>query len=71
MRVRDGLIVEIHEYALLQQTPGRRQTGPHRPGANRIGLSPRAMGFLLRDLHSYFDQEQAFLQPGLSPILFR
>lgn len=66
VRVRDGLIVEIHEYAVLQQAPDRRPADPARTEANRIGLSPRAMGFLLRDLHSYFDQEQAFLQPGLS-----
>ncbi|WP_291008456.1 nuclear transport factor 2 family protein [Hydrogenophaga sp.] len=66
VRVSDGQIVEIHEYAVLQHTSAGRQNNPHRHEASRIGLSPRAMGFLLRDLQTYFDQGQAFLQPGLS-----
>lgn len=66
VRVRDGRIVEIHEYAILQQASPHRETTPGRSEATRIGLSPRAMGFLLRDLQTYFDKEKAFLQPGLS-----
>lgn len=66
VRVNGGLIVEIHEYAVLQRTSLQLDSNPERPDASRIGLSPRAMGFLLRDLQSYFDKEQAFLKPGLS-----
>ncbi len=66
VRVRDGFIVEIHEYAVLQQRPHKGTDREARDDASRIGLSPRAMGFLLRDLQTWFDDHQAFLQPGLS-----
>lgn len=66
VRVQDGLIVAIHEYAILQQRSPERRPRTGRSEAGRIGLSPRAMGFLLRDLQAYFDQGQAYLQPGLS-----
>lgn len=66
VRVLGGQIVEIHEYAILQRATPRHPTAPGRTEASRIGLSPRAMGFLLRDLQTYFDQETSLLQPGLS-----
>ncbi|TNF61663.1 MAG: helix-turn-helix domain-containing protein [Burkholderiales bacterium] len=66
VRVQDGLIIEIHEYAILQQAACGQPANPDRDEARRIGLSPRAMGFLLRDLQAYFDLGQAYLQPGLS-----
>ncbi len=66
VRVQDGLIVEIHEYAVLQQRSPTGKAHTERDEASRIGLSPRAMGFLLRDLQTWFDTSQAFLQPGLS-----
>ncbi len=65
VRVQDGLIVEIQEYAVLQQRAQEGTTAGVRDEASRIGLSPRAMGFLLRDLQTWFDDSQAFLQPGL------
>lgn len=66
VRVQDGRIIEIHEYAVLQQRSPDGTTTGVRDEASRIGLSPRAMGFLLRDLQTWFDHSQAFLQPGLS-----
>lgn len=65
VRVEDGLIAEIHEYAVLQPRAHEGSTAGVRDEASRIGLSPRAMGFLLRDLQTWFDTSQAFLQPGL------
>lgn len=66
VRVQDGRIIEIHEYAVLQQRSSDGTPASMRDEASRIGLSPRAIGFLLRDLQTWFDSSQAFLQPGLS-----
>lgn len=65
VRVQDGLIAEIHEYALLQPRAHEASATGGRHEASRIGLSPRAMGFLLRHLQTWFDHSEAFLQPGL------
>jgi len=83
VRVQDGLIVEIHEYALpMAPRPPSRQSTTTQTGqdaktdttadatpshaASKIGLSPRALGFLLNDLAEYFMHGQAYLQAGLS-----
>ncbi len=63
VRVEDGLIVEINEYALVQSPGGTAR--PHN-AARKIGLGPRALGYLLNDLALYFEQQQPYLDPGLS-----
>ena len=64
VRVSAGLIIEINEYALPLQQPGQTSRKP--AAAKKIGLSPRALGYLLKDLASYFEQQQPYLEPGLS-----
>lgn len=64
VRVAGDMIIEINEYALpLQHSPlpSRRA-----PAAQKIGLSPRALGYLLNDLAIYFEQQRPYLEPGLS-----
>lgn len=63
VRVADGLIVEINEYALVQQPAGSAKA---QNAARKIGLGPRALGYLLNDLALYFQQQQPYLDPGLS-----
>jgi AraC-like DNA-binding protein len=64
VRVADGQIIEINEYALPLQQPGQPQR--KHAAASKIGLSPRALGYLLKDLAIYFEQQQPYLEPGLS-----
>jgi len=64
VRVIDGQIIEINEYALPMQQPGQTQRKP--AAAKKIGLSPRALGYLLKDLTLYFEQQQPYLQTDLS-----
>lgn len=64
VRVADGKIIEINEYALPLQQPG--QPPRKHAAASKIGLSPRALGYLLKDLSIYFEQQQPYLEPGLS-----
>ncbi len=64
--VRDGLIWRIHEYTNLQQE--QRDAGDvdePRPALSRLGLSPRQLSLMAEDLHSYFRQQKAFLDPQL------
>lgn len=65
VRVRDGLIVSIDEYAIPRRQADGRHAGGN-SGAEKIGLSPRALGFLLRDLDDYLAREQPYLNPTLS-----
>lgn len=64
VRIADGQIIEINEYALPLQQPGQPQR--KHAAASKIGLSPRALGYLLKDLALYFEQQQPYLEPGLS-----
>lgn len=65
IRVASGRIVEIHEYAVPQRTAAEfDQRVGHRP-AEKIGLSPRAIGFLLDDLESYMQRDRPYLNPTL------
>lgn len=64
VRIADDRIIEINEYALPMQKadqPRRKHTA-----GSKIGLSPRALGYLLKDLSIYFEQQQPYLEPGLS-----
>ena len=64
VRVADGQIIEINEYALPMQQAGQPQR--KHAAASKIGLSPRSLGYLLKDLAIYFEQQQPYLEPGLS-----
>jgi AraC-like DNA-binding protein len=64
VRIADGQIIEINEYALPFQQPDQPQR--KRAAASKVGLSPRALGYLLKDLSIYFEQHQPYLEPGLS-----
>jgi AraC-like DNA-binding protein len=64
VRIADGKIIEINEYALPMHKPDQPQR--KQAAASKIGLSPRALGYLLKDLSIYFEQQQPYLEPGLS-----
>jgi AraC-like DNA-binding protein len=71
VRMQGGLIVEINEYALPvtpapRRSVGKGQTEVGGGGAAKIGLSPRALGFLLKDLEQYLVAHRPFLDPALS-----
>lgn len=70
VRVRDGKIVEINEYAIPVAEEGgavtRTQAPNTRPSAEKIGLSPRALGFLLRDLAAYIERDKPYQDVSLS-----
>ncbi len=67
--VRDGLVIQINEYATLSRapTPGaaRREGVLTRPLASRLGLSPRQLSQLAADLEEYFAKAQPYLDPEL------
>jgi len=64
VRVHEGLIVEIHEYAMPQDAaPADRESSR---SLEKIGLSPRALGYLLADLTQYFAAQQPYLTPQLT-----
>ncbi|MDF3936805.1 nuclear transport factor 2 family protein [Pseudomonas citronellolis] len=67
IRVRDGLIWRINEYATLvrEDSPGEARGGDPRPPASRLGLSPRQLSQLAGDLEEYFHKAQAYLAPDL------
>jgi AraC-like DNA-binding protein len=61
--VRDGLIWRVREYATLQH--GTAQGQPASSSASplqKLGLSARQLGRMAEDLHSYFRQQQPYLQ---------
>ncbi len=66
VRVADGQILEIHEYAVPQRAEPAADQPPHSQPAEKIGLSARALGFLLDDLDSYMRRDQPYLDPALS-----
>lgn len=67
VRIADGQIIEINEYALPLHQPDQPNQPPRKhAAASKIGLSPRALGYLLKDLSIYFEQQQPYLEPGLS-----
>ncbi|MBA4709678.1 AraC family transcriptional regulator [Aquitalea aquatica] len=61
--VRDGLIWRVREYATLQHggKAGSSAAGQRSP-LQRLGLSARQLGRMAEDLHSYFRQQQPYLQ---------
>ena len=64
--VRDGLVWRINEYANLQQEDrDAGGAGEARPALSRLGLSPRQLSLMAADLHSYFRQQKAYLDPQL------
>ncbi len=61
--VREGLIWRVREYATLQH--GDKDGGgvaSQRSPLQRLGLSARQLGRMAEDLHSYFHQQQPYLQ---------
>jgi AraC-like DNA-binding protein len=67
VRVRDGLIVSIDEYAIPQADP-TPATATGRPAAAllKIGLTARAIGHLLADLDAWMQTAQPFCDPALT-----
>lgn len=66
VRVVGGLIVEIHEFAIAQHASPLAAPRASGDALDKMGLSPRALGYLLADLTHYFRVQQAYLQPGLT-----
>lgn len=66
VRVAGGHIVEINEYAVPQRAVAEFDQRPRARPAEKIGLSPRALGFLLDDLDTYMQRNQPYLDPALS-----
>lgn len=66
VRVAQGQIVEINEYAVPQRSAAAPGQHPGARPAEKIGLSPRALGFLLDDLQTYMQRDQPYLDPGLN-----
>jgi AraC-like DNA-binding protein/ketosteroid isomerase-like protein len=67
IQVRDGLIWQIREYAVLQtqrSTPDSKTDA--RSPLQRLGLSARQLSRLAADLEGYFQQQRPFLQPDCS-----
>jgi AraC-like DNA-binding protein/ketosteroid isomerase-like protein len=65
VRVADGRIIEINEYAVPQRAATEFDHRPRARPAEKIGLSPRALGFLLDDLETYMQRDQPYLDPAL------
>ncbi|HGO9799673.1 nuclear transport factor 2 family protein [Pseudomonas aeruginosa] len=66
LRVRNGLVVQINEYAILVNDQGSSTTlVPTRGSASRLGLSVRQLSQMARDIQQYFDQGRPFLDPDI------
>lgn len=66
LRGSDGLVWRINEYANLQQEDrDAGGAGEARPALSRLGLSPRQLSLMAADLHTYFRQQKAYLDPQL------
>ena len=65
--VRDGLIWRVNEYASLvhESAVNPARQGSTRPAVSRLGLSARQLGFMARDLQTYFERQQPWLDPEL------
>jgi len=65
--VRDGLIWHVNEYASLAHETPENPAGqtPIRPAVSRLGLSARQLSFMARDLQTYFERQQPYLDPAL------
>jgi AraC-like DNA-binding protein len=64
--VKDGLIWRVNEYAsLVREQPGSKTSGNQRPAVSRLGLSPRQLSFMAKDLLQYFQGQQPYLDPEL------
>jgi AraC-like DNA-binding protein len=64
--VKDGLIWRVNEYAsLVRERPGSKKSGNQRPAVSRLGLSPRQLSFMAKDLLQYFQGQQPYLDPEL------
>lgn len=63
IRVRQGQVWCIHEYATLQQPAQTAGSGDTRSALARLGLSARQLSRLAADLDSYFRQQRPFLDP--------
>jgi AraC-like DNA-binding protein len=62
--VRDGQVWQVREYATLQRgEPGEIRSGDARSPLQRLGLSARQLSRMAEDLHSYFTQQQPYLDP--------
>lgn len=59
IRVRDGLIVSVHEYCTPVRLSGER-------AGDRIGLNPQRLARLLADLQAYFAEQRPYLDCELS-----
>lgn len=64
VRVRRARIIEIQEYAL--PAPSTRGSVASTQSGEKIGLTARALGYLLDDLATYFESNQPFLRTDLS-----
>lgn len=74
--VAEGLIIAIDEYAIPEAAPPSRpapkptraRAGGARgaAGIDKIGLSARAIGYLLSDLDRWMQSQRPFLNPALS-----
>nr|WP_242485697.1 nuclear transport factor 2 family protein [Pseudomonas sp. TH41] len=66
LTVKDGLIVNVNEHAVLVS---HMPTGPRPPysreAVSRLGLSARQVGALSNDLQQYFEQSKPYLDPTL------
>ncbi|WP_199053588.1 nuclear transport factor 2 family protein [Aquitalea sp. ASV15] len=61
--VRDGLIWQVREYATLQRGPAATSAAAAVASPlQKLGLSARQLGRMAEDLHSYFRQQQPYLQ---------
>ncbi|GIZ11760.1 nuclear transport factor 2 family protein [Pseudomonas sp. NCCP-436] len=65
--VRDGLIWRINEYAtLVREVCGREGGFTGRSAISRLGLSPRQLQQMARDLQEYFQNSKPFLDAELN-----
>ena len=64
--VKDGLIWRVNEYAsLVHEQPPSKAANNQRPAVSRLGLSPRQLSFMAKDLQQYFQRQQPYLDPEL------
>ncbi|SCK21089.1 nuclear transport factor 2 family protein [Vogesella sp. LIG4] len=64
IRVKDGLVWRIDEYATLQRAATAAGGTAGRSPLQRLGLSARQLGRLAAELHNYFQQQRPYLDPA-------